>query len=243
MLAEKYAIDGFCLLENAFDADFLFGVRQEILLPFSAMIGKSASDEDLYLMFEESFDDFLSCSKISHQVPSLHALGVSKPLLDFAKDVGIAFPVINTRPVLLFSSPMLARHHFYWKSRPHQDSAIMLGSPDAVVFWMPLCAIEESYGYLEVIPGSHLGQTLSHKRCGPTYEIDSDIADEQFVRVPMRLGDVLAFSSNLIHRSGHNSSGLVRLTVSYRFDNLLNIKYMAEKYPLGFEYVMKGQRD
>lgn len=243
MLADKYANDGFCVLENAFDADFIFDLRQEILQPFSAMIGNQASDEDLYLMFEESFDDFLACSKISHQVPSLHGLGVSQPLLDFAKDVGLAFPVINTRPVLLFSSPKLARHHFYWKSRPHQDSAIMLGSPDAVVFWMPLCAIDESYGYLEVVPGTHNGETLSHKRCGPTYEIDADIPDEKFVRVPVRAGDVLAFSSKLIHRSGHNSSGLIRLTVSYRFDNLMNSKYIADRYPLGFDYVMKGQRD
>ena len=150
-------------------------------------------------------------------------------------------PVINTRPVLLFSSEKVAKHHFYWKSKPHQDLAIMSGSPDSVVVWIPLCDMDEDLGFLEVVPGSHKNGVLAHEKSGPSLEIKEEIPDEAFLPAKMKIGDALFFSSSTIHRSGTNKSKRIRLTVSYRYDNILNMDFISKKYPLAFDYVMRAQ--
>lgn len=196
-------------------------------------------DEDLFSLFDSDFEGYLACSKMSHQMPAAHRPGLSEKMLGKVTDMGIKIPCINTRPVILFSAKRLARHHFYWRSKPHQDQAIMMGSEDAIVVWLPLCEMSQELGFLEVVPGSHKDGVLKHTRNGPSLEIDQEIPDENFTPVEMRCGDALFFSSKLIHRSGTNISSKIRMTISYRFDDLSNEKFASSKFPLGFEYVMK----
>lgn len=241
MLLENYKENGFCIIRNALSKNKIKKIRSEIFLPFSKRLGNNKIyDCNLFELFNNNFEAYCSCAKITHQIPSVHKLGLSNKVLGFIKnELNLEFPVINTRPVILFSSKHLAKHHFYWKSNAHQDSAIMQGSTDAVIVWIPLCKISEKLGYLQVVPKSHKLGVLEHKKNGPSKEIDKEIPDEEFVEIKMNMGDILFFSSNLIHRSGNNISKKIRLTVSYRFDNLLNENYIKESYPIGFEYVMK----
>lgn len=240
-MQNQYEKLGYTLMKKVIDKEIINSIRQEILLPFSFLLNKNKiEDKDLFEIFKDNFQDYISCTKISHQLPSLYNLGLSDPVLGFIKQkLKLEFPVINTRPVLLFSSDRLAKHHFYWRSDSHQDCAIMKGSSDAVVAWIPLCDINEDFGYLQVVPESHNLGILPHEKDGPSKKIIEKINEDKFISIPIEMGDILFFSSRLIHRSGLNKSDSIRMTVSYRFDNLLNKDFIEQKYPIGFDYVMK----
>lgn len=240
MLHQQYEREGFCVLKSLLKPCVLREIRRKVLMPFSALIGHEATDADLFGLFNSNHADYLACAKIAHQVPAIHSLGLSEEILGIIQsELKMRFPVINTRPVLLFSAKGLAKHEFYWKAKAHQDRAIMTGSEEGVVVWVPLCEMESDLGYLQVVPGSHKTGLMSHVDDGPSRAISTTIPEESYLSVPMQIGDALFFSSNLIHRSGVNVSEKVRLTVSYRYDNLLNEEFIKSRFPLGFEYLMK----
>lgn len=233
----EYERDGYFVVKNFVDVD---PIRSDIFSVFSPFLGEP-TEKEIFRLFHSDFDAYLGCTKMCHQLPSVHGLGVSPKLLDIVRrQASVKVPVINTRPVLLFSAKGLAKHHFYWRAKPHQDLAITNGSKDSVVVWIPLCDMSFDLGYLEVVAGSHKKELLEHKKNGPSLEIVSELMDEDFIPVPMNKGDALFFSAGLIHRSGINSTNdLIRLTVSYRFDNMIEPAFVARKYPSSFDYVMK----
>jgi len=242
MQSDKYEQEGFTIYESFFTQYEIEKIRLNILKVFEPFTGPNADDEKLISLFNSDFESYVASTKLCHQLPSIHALGTSDRMLEFIRSKFNIEPVINTRPVLLFSSRKVAKHHFYWKSKPHQDLAIMSGSPDSIVTWIPLCDMREELGFLEVVPESHKHGVLEHKKNGPSLEINQDLSDEVFVPAKMKIGDALFFSSSTIHRSGTNvSENRIRLTVSYRYDNMLNKDFINKKYPAAFDYVMRSQ--
>lgn len=237
MQSETFNKDGYHVARGLLPIDLIQSLRNDIFKPFAPFVSQP-EDDGLFKLFHDDLPTYLACSKVCHQLPSLHKLGLSDAVMG---QLNLEFPTINTRPVLLFSSSKLAKHHFYWKAKAHQDSAIMLGGEKSVVVWIPLCDIKEELGYLEVIPGSHIEGQLHHVKEGPSYEIDDFVDESRFRSIEMKQGDVLFFSSALVHRSGINTSDSIRLTVSYRFDDLSDESFVQAKYPIGFEYVMRGQ--
>lgn len=235
-LVAQYKEEGYCVLKNAFDKNVLDSLRSDMLKLFSNQIGKDANDAEIIKLFQKDADLYVNCSKLSHLIPSLHQLGSSSTMIDVMKGLGISFPVINMRPVVFFSSKQLAKHHFYWKSEPHQDYFAMQGSKDSLVVWMPICEMSEELGYLELIPGSHKRGLLNHVKNGPSYEITESLEDS-FVPVKMEMGDMLIFSSFSIHRSGTNTSDKIRWAVNFRYNNADAQDYIQQRYPLSFEYV------
>lgn len=241
MQLDKYREDGFIVCENFLTRDEILKIRANIMKVFEPFTGPDVDDQKLINLFNSDFESYVASTKLCHQLPSIHALGTSDRMIEFVRSRFDIEPVINTRPVLLFSSHKVAKHHFYWKSKPHQDLAIMSGSPDSVVVWIPLCDMNEELGFLEVIPKSHKYGVLEHKKNGPSLEINQDLPDEMFAAAKMKIGDALFFSSSTIHRSGTNVSENIRLTVSYRYDNMLNEEFINKKYPAAFDYVMRSQ--
>jgi ectoine hydroxylase-related dioxygenase (phytanoyl-CoA dioxygenase family) len=149
---------------------------------------------------------------------------------------GIDLPSHATKPVILFSAKNLADdHHFYWKSKPHQDWAGLRGSLDSTVAWMPLIPLTPNLGYLEIVKGSHTNGLHHHVPSGPTVEIKKQLK-YKFSAIPMELGDVLFFSTFTIHRSGTNTSDFIRWSANFRYDNVREDCFVQRKFPNSFIY-------
>ncbi len=52
----------------------------------------------------------------------------------------------------------------------------------------------------------------------------------------MEPGDVIAFSSFLVHRTSDEGDGLTRIALSGRFNNALEQTYVAHGYPTPYKY-------
>jgi ectoine hydroxylase-related dioxygenase (phytanoyl-CoA dioxygenase family) len=119
----------------------------------------------------------------------------------------------------------------YHRSPPHQDWRSIQGSLDNVVMWIPTTPIRGTG--LEVVRGSHragLLPTVEHKmtpaveHAGPWEAIDCDP------------GDVVVFSSFLVHRTSEKSDGLVRIALSTRFNNAAEPTFVERGFPTNYRY-------
>jgi ectoine hydroxylase-related dioxygenase (phytanoyl-CoA dioxygenase family) len=180
---------------------------------------------------------YISTARLTQMVPAAHRLMVSQPILSLARDLGVAVPVISTRLSNHIMSDALRIPGGYHKSPPHQDWRSMQGSLDSIVLWVPTTPVTEASHPLQVVPRSHLLgllDTVEHIMT-PTVS-DPRITEDQFQSLPMQPGDVVAFSSFTVHRTGETGDGQVRIAFSTRFNNAAEPTYVEHGYPTPYKY-------
>lgn len=236
-MQNDYKNQGFYLAKNLLKKKEIKEVKNDISKVFGLYLQKKkVSDQDLFYLYKNDKEGYLCCAKQAHNLLSLHRLASHNSITNMLPDFGISMPSHATKPVILFSSKFLAdNHHFYWKAKPHQDWAGLKGSLDSVVAWMPLVPFCKELGYLEIVKGSHLKGLRKHIPSGPTVEIEEKLKCK-FHSIPMQLGDVLFFSTLLIHRSGVNRSKSIRWSANFRYDNVEEKNFIARKFPNSFAY-------
>lgn len=228
---------GYEIIKNVFPKNDLLNLQMNMRHVF-ANFNVGYDDKSLFEFFQRDEEAFVNCAKLCHQIPEIWKIAGNENIISILKNRGVKFPVVNIKPVVLFSSKQLASHEFYWKSKPHQDYWGMRGSENSLVLWIPIFDIKERHGFLEVVPYSHKRGLLSHKKFGPGAEIKENINDP-FVSVRMEIGDILVFSSMLIHKSGENASNDIRWTLSLRYDDAAALDYIQRKYACPYKYSLK----
>ena len=216
----SYQKNGYLLVKKAIKKKLLNEIANDIHNLFKI---------DLFEIYQNDFNRFLGAANISQYLISVNKLITLPSIVDIVKDLGLKNPVINTRPLLSYSHKNLAKNDMYWKVPAHQDWPSMQGSIDGVTVWIPLVQLDESMGYLEVIPGSHFFGALQQK--DDTVLSESSFDESKFVPVVMDREDILIFNTFLIHRSGCNNSDKVRLTAHLRYDNADELSFINRNFP------------
>jgi hypothetical protein len=186
-------------------------------------------------LFQEDFSTFFSCGKHCQHLVSLHRHSLDQRILNLLTDLQVRSPVISTRPVMYFNHPDLAKKSSYWKMDPHQDWRSMQGSLNAIVIWMPMVDVDSSMGALQIIPGSHRSGVLNADP-KDNYRIIEPIEDSSYQSVNLQVGDALAFSSFLVHRSGHLTQDAIRWSCHFRYNDLEERTFIERGYPHTYIY-------
>lgn len=118
----------------------------------------------------------------------------------------------------------------------HQDYPYNMMAQSAITVWLPLLSIEKEMGLLRIVPRSHhsirpvyyeqeyvggAGKVQGQK----VFQIADSHAELEAasIEVPeLAVGDVLLFSSLLVHRSGSNVSDQSRWVLNLRYSNALD---------------------
>jgi len=89
----------------------------------------------------------------------------------------------------------------------HQDNGYTPTIPEQYIScWLALDDAGPENGGLYLIPGSHKNGTLDHHRGGTGYFMVGYEGDEEGVPAYVKRGELLVFSSLMLHRSGVNST-------------------------------------
>ncbi|HXA41122.1 MAG TPA: phytanoyl-CoA dioxygenase family protein [Phenylobacterium sp.] len=182
-------------------------------------------------------ETYINTARMTQMLPSAHRLMAGDAILALVRDLGIGFPVVSTRLSNHIMSEALRIPGGYHKSPPHQDWRSMQGSLDSVVLWAPTTPVSEASHPLQVVPRSHLMgllDTVEHIMT-PTVS-DPRITEDSYLSLPMQPGDVVAFSSFLVHRTGEAGDGLVRIAFSTRYNNAEEPTYVEHGYPTPYKY-------
>ncbi len=246
---EEYKKTGYQIVRGLFNENEIDTVRieaQEIFKKQMQEVGINTQDIDseetfnkkLFQLFTDRPDLIVSSGKHIQHLISLHKISLDDRIINILKQLGFSFPNICTRPVMFFNAQKLAKKQVYWKTDPHQDWRSMQGSLNSMVAWVALCDINISLGALEVIPGSHL-KGLQAKEMVDSFGIipENVLEVDKFIPVEVKKGDVLFFSSLLIHQSGNNSTDFgIRWSCHFRYNDMHETEFIERGYPHPYVY-------
>ena len=246
MLQEKQLIEeqGYIILKNFFDKEYINTLRkkaQDIFqIQFDKFGYKDNFETNMITLFNKHNEVFINCGKIIQSgLLELYKLPLEDKLISKIKELGIEFPNLCTRPVLFFNHPKLAKSKVYYKTPPHQDWSSMESSMNSLVVWVPLVDVNEENGTLIVWPGSH--------KLGPLpFTSDEGFASVQIdgdtIRPNVEIGDIVIFSTLLVHASGDILNDTIRWSCHYRYTDMLEQNYIDRGFPNPYIYkpLIKG---
>ena len=239
-MKDKYFDNGYVLLKDFLDKEIIEKILQDaksiFQLQFDYLNLDSNFNENLKTLFKNHFQIFIDCGKQIQHIISLHKLSLDDKILTLINSLGIEKPNISTRPVLYFNHPDLAKEKSYHTVDAHQDWRSMQSSLDSLVIWIPLTNIDKSLGALQIIPKSHLFGLKTIEVVNGFGMVDIDNYKDEFIDVEVKQGDILVFSSFLIHRSGNNSSDQPRWSCHFRYNNLKEKTFIERGFPHNYIY-------
>lgn len=192
-------------------------------------------EQALYQLFKQDQETFINCGKHIQHLVSAHRLSLDESIIKVISKFGLNFPNVCTRPVIFFNSKHLAAEDIYHTVPAHQDFKSMQGSIDSMVVWLPLVKVTKDLGALEIVPRSHKhGLMTSSVMAG--FGLVDRYTDKDFISVEVDVGDVLFFSSFLVHRSGNNSTDHIRWSAHFRYNNMDDSDFIERKYPHPYIY-------
>ena len=191
----------------------------------------------LYTLFKDDIECLSNCGKQVQHLISLHTLSLSTKIVQLLNQMCLKNPIISTRPVLYFNHSKLAKQKVFYKVDAHQDWRSMQGSLNSVVIWIPLVDINKELGALEILPGSHLdGLRTDHIENGFGMVSLSKQEKERIISVEVNAGDVLLFSSFLVHQSGDNVTDKPRWSCHFRYNDLDDPTFIKRKFAHPYIY-------
>lgn len=245
---EHFLKEGFVIVRGLLDPAELEAINGEmgelfalqlrrLGLPIDRGTSREAFQANAARLLAVDVETYISTARLTQMIPAAHRLLASEPILALVRALGVSFPVVSTRLSNHIMSEALKIPGGYHKSPPHQDWRSMQGSLDSVVLWVPTTPVTERSHPLEVVPRSHLlGLLDTAEHIMTPMVADPRITDDLYRPLPMQPGDVVAFSSFLVHRTGETGDGLVRIAFSARYNNAEEPTYVAHGYPTPYKY-------
>jgi phytanoyl-CoA hydroxylase len=245
---QQYLADGYVVARGILDRAMLYSINREISelfaiqlrrlnLPVESGDSREAFKNNAVQLLKVDVPTYISTARLTQNLPSVHRLLICDAILNFSRQLGVALPVISTRPSIHLMTADLRIPNGYHKSPAHQDWRSMQGSLDSIVFWLPTTPVSIRSNPLEVVPKSHLLgllDTVEHIMT-PTVS-DARITEKSYVPIAVEPGDAIFFSSFLVHRTSEQDDGLVRIALSGRFNNAQEKTYVDHGYPTPYKY-------
>lgn len=240
---EQYKQEGYCLLKNYLDKNYLSDILGEARSIFDVQLRRNglspgpgadleAFEKALYELFKKDYQGFLGSAKLVQHTLSMHRLAVSEPVAAAVKAMGVKHPAICVKPIIFFNSRHLAKMEGHYKTPAHQDWRSMQGSLNSIVVWMPLVPIDKTLGAVEVVPRSHLlGLVDSEKDEWFRHVTDASITEDSFVPMEVEPGDLVCFSAFTVHRSGNNVTERVRWSMHFRYNDVEETSFVQRGFP------------
>jgi hypothetical protein len=239
---ESYSSSGYQIFRGLLKADpVLSTVRAEIEKLGRTFIPAYTFDGGSKHIMAMPGQDRGAFYRALRYVPATTLMACHPILLDLSKQLGLAMPAVMHSYNIRMDMPADKDFLFHW----HQDSTYLLGSVNAVTYWIPLVPAGPETGTIAVIPGSHRNGVLPFRYVGNPDAAavgksfspkDVELEDEPkqtATTITAEPGDVVALSQLLVHQSVPNASDRVRWTVQVRHADLMEPVFRKAGFPMG----------
>lgn len=189
-------------------------------------------------LFDEHIEIFQSTGKlIQSGLIELYKIVYDDVLLNKLKELGLENPLVCTRPALFFNHPKLAKETQYYKTPIHQDYPSMLSSSDSVVVWIPLVDVGPENGAVIFYPETHkLGPLTKSLATSGFAEVNINTEIYKPVQPSLEVGDIVIFSTLLVHGSGNVLNDSIRWSCHFRYTNLNDPDFIERGFPSPYIY-------
>lgn len=237
-LASAYSSKGYVVLKRMFHPYDIHIIWSDAMSVFEKQFEEKGYEggflDRMKLLFTLDNDTFQNCGKHAQHLINLWKLSLSDKVIELLQNVGMQWPNVCTRPVLMFNHPDLAKEKVYHTMDAHQDWPSMQGSDNAAVLWVPLMKMEKQNGTLRILPGSHT--LLREAKMDGAFAMVDLKEGEKMIDIELEIGDALLFHSKLVHSSGENTSGNIRWSAHFRYNDLGDKEFVKRGYPHPYVY-------
>lgn len=245
---EKFRNDGLVVYRNFFDRELITKLRSKsesiFQIQFDHFGYRGDYKENMISLFNEHIDVFINCGKqIQQGLVELYKLSINDKLLDKLKELGLEFVNMSTRPVLYFNHPKLAKEEHYYKTPIHQDWPSIQSSSDSLVVWVPLVDVTPDNGAVIFYPKTHKLGCLPNEVEGGFAKVKFDREGYEKFQPSMLIGDIVIFSTLLVHESGDIKDESIRWSCHFRYNNLLDKDFINRGFPNPYIYKPEFKTD
>jgi ectoine hydroxylase-related dioxygenase (phytanoyl-CoA dioxygenase family) len=245
---QLYERNGCFLAKGLFDPAEFDSTKQDISALIDALFAESGQERPRGPGFDSGMMELAKIDRgyvgrvfdAGRRLLPVHEMSVDSRLITIAKTL-MGAEVVSASDIkaVRVDLPNEDKYLFDW----HQDYPYVMDSFDAVVFWIPLQDVDETNGCLSVLPGSHSqglrkltlvdpdNKNNNKQKMMKIAGVQDIVAASEKVKVPVKLGDVLVFSTLLLHASGPNVSDRARFTLQVRFGNFLHPVAVKKGWP------------
>ena len=244
-MKDQYQKNGYVILRQFFCKRKIQKIVTEAKKVFEIQFQRFGYDGDfsekMIRLFKEHEDVFMNCGKMIQQgLLELYELSTDPALIEKIKELGLEFPLMCTRPVLFFNHPKLAKTEVYYKTPLHQDWPSMEASLDSMVVWVPLIHVDEKNGSILIYPKTHkLGDISNSVEGGFAVVKNYDLSLFNEIQPTLHEGDIVIFSSFLLHKSGEITNDSIRWSCHLRYTNMLDHDFVERGFPHPYIYKPK----
>jgi phytanoyl-CoA hydroxylase len=247
-LADRFRRDGLVVIPGLFPERLrdevlgeivdVFALRaRELGLRLPASPDHAAFSDLAAGLFGRDVPSYIAAAKLTQHLASVHRMGLCPELMAVVRELGLDLPAISTRPVIHYMADRLKIPGGYQKTPPHQDWRSVQGSLDGITIWTPLYDVGLNDYPLEVSLGSHLGGLMDATPDMPNYRVLPELYNEaDFQPLEVKAGDAVIFSGFLLHRTGEAGGERVRISLSFRFNNVAETQFVRRNYPNPYIY-------
>jgi hypothetical protein len=243
---QEFQNKGFVKITNFFEKKLINDLLDEIKLTYKNAItnGKDACFENgMFDLFSRDFETFSNLGKHNqHGLLGLYRLCTDIKIENLIKSCGLKRPFMATRPVIMQNHVNLSIQDYHYKVPPHRDWDSMRNSLNSVVVWIPLVDVDLQQGPLNLIEGSHKHNNLKSNIIGG-FSCVEGYKDSDFSTVELEVGDILIFSSLLVHKSGEILNNKIRWSCHFRYGDMDSKEFKDRKYEFNYSYKPKWRKN
>jgi hypothetical protein len=178
------------------------------------LVGAFSTDLSEVSMNSKHEDVFRTKLGDIKQIQNLDFLGLNDMLAE----------LIGAEDYKILNNQYFCKPPNYKMTSAHQDNAYFDSDDNVYTFWIPLQDVDVLNSCMFYVPGSQLAGLLPHKtigtnvrtRTGKTgFSLYSDwYKNSEFVKVPMKKGEILVHDKNTMHFSSPNLSDEYRVSIT-----------------------------
>lgn len=177
-------------------------------------------DLEVIALYCQSKDVFRTKLGDIKQIQNIHKLWPEKvESLNFALAA-----LIGAKEYEILNNQYFCKPSNYKMTSAHQDNAYFESNENVVTFWIPLQDVDIMNSCMFYVPGSHKKGLSEHKvigtnvrtRTGKTgFSLYSDVyKNTEFVKVPMKRGEILVHDKDCMHFSSPNLTDECRIAIT-----------------------------
>jgi len=230
---------GYIKIENFFSkrdiSNLLFDIKKNYEFQFIRHNLKGSFEENMIQLFNKNFTAFANCGKHNqHGNIDLYRLATSERIVETLKGLGLRRPSLSTRPVIMQNHKNLSMSDIHYKTPSHQDWGSIRGSKNSVVVWVPLMDVTTQEGPVNFIPKSHKQGLMESRSVGGFSTVEAK--EDDFIFEEMNAGDILIFSTFLIHKSGEILNNKIRWSCHFRYNDMEEVDFINRDYHYNYIY-------
>ena len=232
---KKFKKFGYFVSKNHFNKNRINNIKKDLYNYILKSLGINAGSEKkvitkLSKLYKKNFEHYKAVINTFKNFPAFYEICTNKKTLKLLeKCIGSKNLSIVGSNLHVMGKNFITKKGKYNRLASHQDWRYSQASLDGVSLWVPLNDIKKSGFPLEVLPASH-EKLHEHELRNNLLAVKNDKNLGDFVSLNLNVGDVVFFSTLLVHRTGRsNNKNGFRSAIGFGYLNNQNKEFINRK--------------